>query len=84
MKIFSVYDSKAEAYLQPFFMNSSGSAIRAFTELCNDATSMFGKHPADFTLFELGSFEDAKAKFEPVVTPISLGVGSEYINSNTQ
>lgn len=64
LKVFSVYDSKAEAYLQPFFMPSRGSAIRAFTDSVNDPQTGFHKHAADYTLFELGEYEDSNAVFD--------------------
>ena len=49
-KIFSVYDSKVEAYLQPFFMQTRGAAVRAITELVADPKHQFGKYPMDYTL----------------------------------
>lgn len=82
MKIFSVYDSKVEAYMQPFFMQSKGAAIRGYTELVNDPNHSFGKYPGDFTLFELGSFDELTAKFDMYKTPVSLGVGLEFVKSS--
>ena len=72
MKCFTVYDSKAEAFLQPFFMQSKGAAIRGFTELVNDKNHSFGKYPGDYTLFELGSFDEQTGKFVPLVSLESL------------
>lgn len=81
-KIFSVYDSKAEAYMQPFFMAAKGAAIRAFSDLVNDPQHTFGKHPADYTLFELGSYEDCTSEFKIHPTPCSLGVGVEFVKTS--
>lgn len=78
-KIFSVYDSKVEAYMAPFFMAARGQAIRAFVDTATDAASQLGKHPEDFTLFELGEYDDANASFSIHKTPISLGVALELI-----
>nr|WAE43877.1 MAG: nonstructural protein [Microviridae sp.] len=78
VKVFGIYDSKAEAYLQPFFMKSAGEAIRAITDLVNDDKHNFGKYSADYTLFQLGSFDDATAKFDMLLTPHSLGVLLEF------
>lgn len=80
-KIFTVYDSKVEAYLQPFFMRSKGEAIRAFSELVNDPQHNFSKYPSDFTLFELAEFTDETAGLFPLKTPVSLGVGIEFVKS---
>ena len=79
-KIFTVYDSKVEAYLPPFYQQSKGAAIRAFTDTCNEAGHPFNKHPEDYTMFELGAFDDTGANFELHKTPISIGVAIEFIN----
>lgn len=82
VKIFSVYDSKVEAYIQPFFMQSRGQAIRSFGDIAGDKTTNIGKHPADFTLFELGEFDDSNASFSMHNTPISIGVAIELLPSD--
>ena len=78
-KIYSVYDSKAEAYMQPSFMSAKGAALRSFTDAVNDSSHIFGKHPEDYSLFELGSFDDCSASFNLYASPQSLGVGIEFI-----
>lgn len=74
MKIFSVYDSKAEAYMQPFFADSVGQAERSFIEACNDPSTSLCKYPDDFTLFEFGDFCEFNGKFTLRETPRSLGL----------
>lgn len=78
-KIFTVYDSKIEAYLTPFFMQHRGAAIRAFTDLVNDPKSNINKYPSDFTLFEMGEYDDSSAQITTSHSMISLGVGTEYL-----
>ena len=78
-KVFTIYDSKLEAYMQPFFMQSKGQAIRAFTDSVNDSQSQFNKHPEDFTLFQIGEYDDATARIQNLSTPQSLGVALEYL-----
>lgn len=78
-KIFAVYDSKVEAYLSPFFMNATGQAIRGFVDAASGADSQIAKHPEDFTLFELGEYDDSNAQFKLLSTPKSLGVAVELI-----
>ena len=62
-KVYCVFDSKVEGYLNPFFMRARGEAIRAFSELVNDKSTNFGKYPSDYTLFELGDYSDSDASF---------------------
>lgn len=78
LKMFTVYDSKVEAYLSPFFMRSTGEAIRAFIESCNDPKTKFWAHPSDYTLFCIGSFDDLNCLLNPTATPESLGCAIEY------
>jgi len=56
--MFAVYDLKAKAFLQPFFSVTEGTAIRAFAVAVNDPGTMLAKHPGDYVLFEVGSFDD--------------------------
>lgn len=80
--MFSIYDSKADAYLPPFFLHNEFMALRVFTDCANDQTHQFGKHPEDYTLFELGSFEDSNAKIALHDTPKSIAVAIELVKSN--
>ena len=50
MKVFTVYDSKAQAHLNPFTMRTKGEAIRSFEQECKNPESSFAKFPSDFTL----------------------------------
>lgn len=61
LKIFSICDVKAGAFLAPFFQRSSAEALRSFETAVNDPQSTFSRYPTDFTLFELGEFDDASA-----------------------
>lgn len=80
MKVFSVYDAKVEAYLQPFFLPSKGAAVRAITDCVNDNQHQFARHPEDYTLFELGSYDDAKGAFTLHPAPQVIGVVLEFKN----
>ena len=62
-KIHSVYDSKAQAYLQPFFSVTTGVAVRQFTAAVQDSNHDFHRFAEDYTLFELGDFNENTGKF---------------------
>lgn len=83
-KIYTVYDSKLDAYMTPFFMQSKGAAIRAFSDTVNEPNSPFYKHPADFTLFEIGEYDDATAKITSAQALQSLGTALEFKNSDAK
>jgi len=78
VKIFSIYDSKAQAYLQPFFSPTKGTAIRAFADHVNNPDTDMCKHAEDFTLFEIGEFNDSNAEITLLSTPASLGLAIEH------
>lgn len=80
LQIFTVFDSKAEAFMTPFFMTSKGQAIRAFADIVNDRESQMHKHPGDYSLFHLGSFDDSNGAFKTVIPPVSLGLALEFLS----
>lgn len=78
LQVFCVYDCKAEAYMQPFFFQGRGQAIRAFTDLANDKSTSVGSHPADYTLFQIGDFNDSSAELGSI-THNNLGNALEFV-----
>jgi len=79
LKIFCVHDSKIGAYLQPFFMRSVGEAIRGFEDVCNNPETQFNKYPADFTLFEIGGYDDLSGTLSPLPIKVSHGLALDYL-----
>ncbi|RLA51449.1 MAG: nonstructural protein [Gammaproteobacteria bacterium] len=82
-KIFTIFDTKAKAYLPPFFLPEQGMAIRVFADCVNDPNHQFSKHPADYTLFCIGAWADNTASLIANAAPINLGVGVEFIEEKT-
>lgn len=78
-KLFAIYDSKAESFTNPVYLNSTGLAVRTFSDSVQDPESQFAKHPADYTLFELGTYDDQTAEFKLLPTPKSLFIAIEFI-----
>jgi len=79
-KIFAVFDSKASAFLQPFFSPTTATGMRAFESACKDENQMFARHPEDFTLFELGDWDPAEGSFEAHESKRSLGTALEFVS----
>jgi len=77
-KIFSVYDTKAETYMQPFHAPTTGSAIRSISDCLSDSSHPFAKHPTDYMLFELGSYDDSSASFTLLADKVCLGSLLDY------
>lgn len=64
LSVFTVYDAAVGAFMTPFFTRSRGEAIRSFTEAVNDPKTGFHKNASDYTLFMLGTFDDAGGQFD--------------------
>lgn len=77
MNVFVIYDSKVEAYMQPFFCRTIGEAMRIWDATVNDGKSMMFNHPADFSLFQTGQFDEATGRFEQFDALKSLGTALE-------
>lgn len=74
LPLFTVYDSKAEAYLRPFMAQSNATALRSFGDAVSEDTSPMALHPEDYTLFVCGVFDELTGKVEGQV-PMSLANG---------
>ncbi len=78
LKAFTIYDSAVEAYLRPFFCLSDGEAVRTFSDAVNDANSPFHRHPGDFTLYGIGTFDDTLGVLDKA-PPENLGCALIFI-----
>lgn len=82
MKVFTIYDSKVNAYMNPIFLRSKGEAIRVLQHTVNSPDHQFNKNPEDFTLFELGSFDEMTSKFTLHAAPVSVVRCIELVNDD--
>lgn len=69
LKCFAVYDVKVKAFLTPFFSPTASAACRVMRELVHDPASMVGKYPEDFTLYQVGEFDDMAGELTPETPP---------------
>lgn len=70
MNIFTVFDSKAKYYLNPFITNSQGEGLRQFIAAANDPQHPFYLYSTDFTLWQLGTFEPQTGEITVFETPL--------------
>lgn len=62
LNAYSIYDRKALQYHPPFFASTDGAAVRSFSDLANDGNTTIGRHPADYVLFFVGTYNDGNAE----------------------
>lgn len=66
MTIFAVWDAKALAFLEPFFMPTAGMAIRSFHDAVNKQGTQFNQHPEDYSLWQIGMWYSAEGLVKPL------------------
>ncbi len=84
MKIFTVYDSKAEAFVHHFFSLTAGTAVRSFEQAVNEESHEFAKFAGDYTLFQVGEIEDSTGVVKGLDAPINLGLALTFIRNKGQ
>nr|QJB19083.1 MAG: nonstructural protein [Microvirus sp.] len=55
----SVFDKKAEFFGPPMFARNVNEGRRSFLDACNDAQSYLSKHPDDYVLYAVGTFDES-------------------------
>jgi len=76
--IFAIYDSKARAYHQPFFSPTLETGQRAFMSSVQESNSYLHKFSEDYTLFQIGEWDDVNGKINPLENAINLGLATNY------
>lgn len=71
-KSYTVFDKKAGAFLQPFFIQNEGLAVRAILDVMADKEHSFYRYAEDYQLFEIGHFDDQKGVFEGLNDPMPV------------
>lgn len=80
LKVFAVHDMKAKAFLQPFYSPSIGSALRAFGDACGEVGSPFNKHPEDYVIYEIGTYDDSTGALVAIPVVKMLGSAVDYVS----
>ena len=81
IKVFAIYDIKAKAYHNPFFLPKKAMALRDFKQAVNDPQTVFNKHPEDYALFYIGEYDTTNAKMEPLKAIENIGLGMELLEN---
>lgn len=58
MQIYSIHDSKADAFLQPFFAANEKVALRYVETAVNTTDHEFRRHTEDYSLYHVGEFHE--------------------------
>lgn len=66
LRAYSIFDTKALQYHPPFYSSTDGAAVRSLSDLANDANTNIGRHPTDYVLYCVGTWDDNKGTFLPL------------------
>lgn len=78
LKIYAVKDNAVDAFSQPFYSPTNGSALRAFADHVNEKGTPANKHARDFSLYCIGTFDEHTGSITGT-TPERLGTAEEYL-----
>lgn len=79
LRAYSIYDLKALQYHAPWFQSTDGAAVRMFSEVVNDKNTVFGRHPRDFVLFYIGTYDDQHGAMAPAIPLVHLVDGVSLV-----
>jgi len=79
VNVYAIYDSKAAAYLQPWFCQNHNLAFRNIERACKNPQSPFAEFPGDFTLFCVGEFDDLTGRISSHEAYENLGDMIQFV-----
>lgn len=77
--VVTIHDAALGAFMRPWFAQSAGQARRMFGDEVARPESDLHKHPADYSLYQIGTFDDDSAELKPTVR-VALAKGSDYVS----
>lgn len=86
MKIYCIYDRKAELMNPPFVQPNNAMALRQFQIMVNqvstpERTNVIHDYHEDFVLMYLGEFDDKTCAFSPQNPTLLLSTASELLTA---
>lgn len=66
MNIYTIHDSKAKAFMTPWFQANDQTAIRICKDTVNKPGHPFSTNAEDFSLFHIGEYDETTGKINPV------------------
>lgn len=77
--VFSIFDSKAKSYLQPFYAMNAAVACRQIEDTVADPQHPFHRHAGDYTLFQTAVFDPETGSTSDLEAKTNLGVLTQFL-----
>jgi len=84
LRLYCIYDSKAEQFSPPQVYHNDMLALRAFEGLVNDDKTLINSYPEDFSLHYVGNLGDSDGRYyidssDESRVPILVGRAIDYV-----
>lgn len=84
LRLYSIYDSKAEQFSPPQVYHNDMLALRAFEGLVNDDKTLINTYPEDFSLHYVGNLGDSNGRYyiehyDETSVPVLVGKAIDYV-----
>lgn len=83
--VYAIYDSKSRSYSMPYFAINDQVALRSFMQLALDNGSEVGRNPEDFSLHQLGTYDNETGTLFDESKKLNLGLAAalkEKVNAS--
>lgn len=86
LRLYSIYDDKAEQFSPPQVYHNDMLALRAFQGIVNDDKMLIQKYPEDFSLYYVGNIGDSDGRYyiessDESRVPVLVGRAIDYLES---
>ena len=84
LRLYCIYDSKAEQFSPPQVYHNDMLALRAFEGLVNDDKTLINTYPEDFSLHYVGNLGDSDGRYyiddsDETRVPALVGRALDYV-----
>lgn len=84
LRLYCIYDNKAEQFSPPQVYHNDMLALRAFEGLVNDDKTLINSYPEDFSLHYVGNLGDSDGRYyidssDESRVPLLVGRAVDYV-----
>lgn len=77
--VVAVFDRALGGFNRPFYVAARGLAVRSFADEVNRPDGDLGKHPEDYELWQLGTWDEESGEFEGFKAKSRIALGSDFV-----
>lgn len=83
--ICAIFDKKTECFSQPMYFQTPAQGARSFGDAVNDPKSDFSRHPEDYALMHVGTFDESDGRLEaPAAGPVLIVQALSMVRESPQ